>query len=111
MRITRRRFIGITAAAGGLSLLPFGQSAPRRSCASGPAPRWAATPRCRSTTPTRPTADRLIASSLAEVERLERVISLYRPDSALCRLNRDGVLDDPPLDLVRVLAESRSLGR
>ena len=56
------------------------------------------------------TADRLIAASLAEVERLERVMSLYRPDSALSRLNRDGVLDDPPFDLVRVLSESRRYG-
>ncbi len=36
-------------------------------------------------------------------------MSLYRPDSALSRLNRDGVLDDPPFDLVRVLSESRAL--
>jgi thiamine biosynthesis lipoprotein len=56
------------------------------------------------------TADRLIAASLAEVERLERIMSLYRPDSALSRLNRDGVLEDPPFDLVRVLSESRRYG-
>ena len=52
-------------------------------------------------------ADRLIAASLAEVERLERIMSLYRPDSALSRLNRDGSLENPPFDLVRVLSESR----
>jgi thiamine biosynthesis lipoprotein len=56
------------------------------------------------------TADRLIAASLAEVQRLECIMSLYRPDSALSRLNRDGVLDDPPFDLVRVLSESRRYG-
>jgi thiamine biosynthesis lipoprotein len=44
------------------------------------------------------------------VERLERIMSLYRPDSALSRLNRDGVLDDPPFDLVRVLSESQRFG-
>jgi thiamine biosynthesis lipoprotein len=37
-------------------------------------------------------------------------LSLYRPESALSRLNRDGVLDEPPFDLVRVLAESRRYG-
>ena len=37
-------------------------------------------------------------------------MSLYLPDSALSRLNRDGILDDPPFDLVRVLAESRRYG-
>ena len=35
-------------------------------------------------------------------------MSLYRPNSALSRLNRDGALDDPPIDLVRVLSESRA---
>jgi thiamine biosynthesis lipoprotein len=34
------------------------------------------------------------------------VLSLYDTDSALCRLNRTGSLDDPPLDLVRLLAEA-----
>src|SRR5690606_24278517 len=52
-------------------------------------------------------ADRLIARSLAEIERLERIFSLYRPDSALVRLNRDGALDAPPLDLVRLLGEAQ----
>ena len=37
-------------------------------------------------------------------------MSLYRPDSALSRLNREGILDDPPFDLVRVLSESRRYG-
>jgi thiamine biosynthesis lipoprotein len=51
-------------------------------------------------------ADMLITRALAEVQRLERVLSLYDQNSALCRLNRAGSLDDPPLDLVRVLAEA-----
>ena len=54
-------------------------------------------------------ADRLIERSLAEVARQERVFSLYRADSALARLNRDGHLDDPPFDLLRLLAESARL--
>jgi thiamine biosynthesis lipoprotein len=57
------------------------------------------------------TADRLIRLSLAEVARLEAVFSLYRPDSALVRLNRDGFLDHPPLDLLRLLAECTRLNR
>ena len=48
----------------------------------------------------------LIARALAEVRRLERVLSLCDEHSALCRFNRVGSLDDPPLDLVRVLAEA-----
>jgi FAD:protein FMN transferase len=55
-------------------------------------------------------ADKLIDASLAEVARLERQLSLYRPDSAISRLNRDGVLDDPPFDLLRALSESLHYG-
>jgi len=110
MPITRRRFIAITAAAGGLPLLPI---APAR--ADSRLRVWSGTALgCDATLqihhPDAATADRLIAASLAEVERLERIMSLYRPDSALSRLNRDGTLENPPFDLVRVLSESRRYG-
>lgn len=110
MRTTRRRFIAITAAAGGLPLLPIApaHATPLLRVWSGAALGADATLQIHHPDPA--TADRLIAASLAEVERLEQVMSLYRPDSALCRLNRDGVLDEPPVDLVRVLAESRHYG-
>lgn len=39
-----------------------------------------------------------------EIGRLERVFSLYRSDSALSRLNRDGRLDRPQPDLLAVLS-------
>jgi thiamine biosynthesis lipoprotein len=102
----RRRFIGITAAAAGLPLLPFGARAatPRLRVWSGAA--LGADSVLQIHHPDPATADRLIATALAEVRRLEAIMSLYRPDSTLVRLNRDGMLDDPPPDLVRVLAES-----
>lgn len=53
-------------------------------------------------------ARRLIALSRAEIERLEAVFSLYRPTSALARLNGDGRLDAPPLDLVTLLSAVRA---
>ncbi len=52
-------------------------------------------------------AQAAIGEALAEVRRLEKVFSLYRPDSALSRLNREGGLNMPPLDLVRILSEAR----
>jgi thiamine biosynthesis lipoprotein len=112
MRPSRRRFIAIAAAAGGLPLLPIaarpapGQNPHLRSW-SGAALGADATMQIHHPDPE--AADRLIAAALAEVERLERQLSLYRPDSALCRLNRDGMVEDPPLDLVRILSESRRL--
>jgi len=110
MQVTRRRFIAITAAAGGLPLLPFAaaRAAPGTNSLlrvwSGAALGADATMQIHHPDPA--AADRLIVASLAEVERLERVMSLYRPDSALSRLNRDGFIENPPSDLVRVLSES-----
>lgn len=106
MQTTRRRFITITAAAGGLPLLPVrpAVATPLLRTWSGAALGADATMQIHHPDPA--VADRLIEASLAEVARLEQVLSLYRPDSALSRLNRDGVLDEPPFDFVRVLAES-----
>lgn len=41
-----------------------------------------------------------------EVERLEGAFSLYRPDSELSRLNRDGHLDHPSQDFRQLLGRS-----
>lgn len=102
----RRRFIGITAAACGLPLLPLGGHAetPRLRIWTGVALGADAMLQIHHPDPV--IADRLIAAALAEVRRLEAIMSLYQADSALVQLNRAGVLDDPPPDLVRVLDES-----
>ena len=42
-------------------------------------------------------------AAVAAVRHVERQMSLFDPDSALCRLNRDGVLHRPHPDLVAVL--------
>jgi thiamine biosynthesis lipoprotein len=104
---SRRRFITIAAAAAGLPLL----MPPRRLAHDVPQLRiWTgsalgADAMLQIHHPDPAMADRLIELSLAEVARLEAVFSLYRPDSALSRLNRDGNLDDPPFDLLQVLAD------
>lgn len=51
-------------------------------------------------------AQGLIAECMAEIRRLSRIFSLYQPDSAITRLNRDGQQASPPAELVRVLTES-----
>jgi thiamine biosynthesis lipoprotein len=55
-------------------------------------------------------AGQLLQQAMAEIQRLEGIMSLYRPQSALSTLNRDGVLRDPPLDLVRILSEAQRFG-
>jgi thiamine biosynthesis lipoprotein len=51
----------------------------------------------------------IVAACLSEVERLERVFSLFREDSELCRLNRSGGLGAPSGDMRRLLALSREI--
>ncbi len=53
-------------------------------------------------------ARRLLELALAELRRLEKLFSLYRADSALSRLNREGRLVAPPLELIELLALARS---
>jgi thiamine biosynthesis lipoprotein len=54
-------------------------------------------------------ARRTLARVESEVARLEGIFSLYRPDSEISRLNRDGSLAAPAADLVGVLEEARRI--
>ena len=51
-----------------------------------------------------PDAPQLATLAMAEIRRLEQVFSLYLPDSALVRLNREGQLSEPPFELLECLA-------
>ena len=48
-------------------------------------------------------AERLLGIALAEVRRLEAIFDLHRSDSAISRLNRRGVLANPPPEFVELL--------
>jgi thiamine biosynthesis lipoprotein len=48
---------------------------------------------------------------LDEIERLENLFSLYRPTSELSRLNRDGVLRYPSLDMVLLLRAAHNVSQ
>ena len=52
----------------------------------------------------------IIGACLAEIDRLESEFSLFRPGSALCRLNRHGELLSPSLDMRRLLTEAVRFG-
>lgn len=108
-RPTRRRFIGISAAACGLALLPLGGFAR----AEAGAVRWrgralGAEAELVLHHPDRAKAERLVKRAAAEIARLERIFSLYQPDSALSRLNRLGALATPPPELVALLETSHA---
>lgn len=108
--LSRRRFLGISAAAAGLGLLPFG------AAAAPQAVRWSgralgAPAELILHHPDRAQAERLIRRIVVEIERLEGVFSLYRSDSALGRLNGQGALADPPAELVELLEQSQTAWR
>ena len=55
-------------------------------------------------TDTREQAQQALAAALAEIEQLDSILSLYRPDSAVCRLNRNGRLDNADPRLLELLS-------
>ena len=51
-----------------------------------------------------PRAERALDAAFAELETVEQVLSLYRPESQVCQLNRHRVLNRPHPYLLEVLA-------
>jgi thiamine biosynthesis lipoprotein len=95
--LTRRRFIAISAAATGLAALPArAQDLYQwRGVALGAG---------ASIILAHPDAKAIVARAVAEIGRLETIFSLYRTDSALTALNRDGYLAAPPFELLECLS-------
>src|SRR5262245_62049576 len=52
-------------------------------------------------------AERAIAAAFEELALVERLMSIYRPDSQLSRLNATGELADPHPHLLAVLREAQ----
>lgn len=105
--LKRRRFLTITGCCGMAALPATAAPAPVvwRGVALG------ALASMQLVHPDRAHARALLARCLAEIERLEGIFSLYRPDSALSRLNAAGQLLAPPLELVELLSFALALAR
>ena len=99
--LTRRRFIAISAALAPSMALA---QTPTLHVETGLALGAKVTLRLQH-----PEAPQLAALAMAEIRRLERVFSLYLPDSDLVRLNRDGRLPEPPFELLECLAIAGSV--
>jgi thiamine biosynthesis lipoprotein len=104
-RLSRRRVLGVLAAAPGLALPGLGHA--------GEAPlvtwRGAVLGALGSISlhhPDRTTAERLVAAARAEIRRLEAMFSLWRADSLLSALNRRGVQVAPPPEMTELLARA-----
>lgn len=106
-RITRRRTLAILAAAGATlpltgasSMRPMPAFEWRGRALGGPA-------RIVIRHPDEAKARRLVDHCAREIERLENIFSLYRAQSEIARLNREGRLAAPSQDLRLVLADAR----
>jgi thiamine biosynthesis lipoprotein len=108
--LTRRRFLRISAASAGCVV-----TASLALADQPPASAWRGTAfgnlasiELRHGDPAR--TRRTMALATAEIARLESVMSLYRPDSALSELNRRGHLNAAPADLVQILSRAQAFG-
>lgn len=102
--MNRRRFLQITAAA---ACLPAGARAERltrRRVAFGAETEL-------TLYGPRELAEPALAEAEALIDRVDALFSLHRPFSALSKLNREGVLEDPPPEMVEILTLSGQLHR
>jgi FAD:protein FMN transferase len=104
--LTRRRMIAIAATAAGSAFLSGG-----RTAQAGDSVRWHGSALGAQVSieihhPDRAEALRLVDQCLLDVRRLEQQFSLYRADSAICTLNRTGILVSPESDMVALLKAS-----
>ncbi|MDQ8181499.1 FAD:protein FMN transferase [Pelagicoccus sp. SDUM812005] len=56
-------------------------------------------------------ASRILKACVSEIQRLEKIFSLYDERSSLSALNRNKQLANPPTELVELLSFSRSIGQ
>lgn len=97
--LTRRRLIAISAAMAASSWAGIAQARSTTRLWTGQALGARASIRLDH-----PQAEAIAARVFAEIDRLEDILSLYRANSALSRLNRDGRLDSPPFELLECLS-------
>ncbi len=111
---TRRRFVSIMAGCAVLS--PLSSLHDAAAAVSPPVSVWkgvvmGAQASMTLVHPQRAKAQALIRQCTDEIDRLEAILSLYRPGTALSRLNATGELRDPPSELVELLSFGLALSR
>ena len=108
---TRRRFLSVIGASAALAPLARAGAVPSSGVATWKGVAMGALASMTLVHPDRAKARAAIGQSVLEIERLESILSLYRPDSALRRLNAGGELRDAPHELVELLSFALALAR
>lgn len=117
MQINRRRMLALSLGGGAVLATGFaGQSALQRLSA-WPTPREFTRHGLGLGTKVSMTvlansskaAEQALDAAFAEIETVEQVMSLYRPDSQICQLNRDRILRQPHPYLCEVLTTAASI--
>ncbi len=115
-RLSRRRVIAITAAATGTALLGTAAMRMAQSAAAPNAVTWrgvalGAEAKITLVHENSELAAEGLRNCLAEISRLEDLFSIYRPSSAVSRLNRDGHLEQPDQDMIALTSLALAIGR
>lgn len=108
--VSRRRFISITAVAG-VCLAAGARPLQAQLAHTWQGSAMGSQASIRLYHADKAEAEDILSRCAAEIERLERIFSLYRADSDLVRLNRDGEFLGPSTDMVALLAESVNFAR
>jgi FAD:protein FMN transferase len=111
-KLTRRRALRIIAAVAGLPLMIAGVRAiaPKARAHSWQGDVLGAVSELTLWHTDDAFAQRTILKVRYEIDRLEQIFSLYRPDSEISRLNQAGKLIKPSRELIRLVDESHRLG-
>src|SRR5678815_4728382 len=111
-RPTRRRFLRVVAAVAGLPpiIATLRATAPKARLHTWHGEALGAVSELTLWHPDAAFAQRTILRVRQEIERFERIFSLYRRDSEISRLNEAGKLLKPSPELRQLIEESQRLG-
>ncbi|MGI9481575.1 MAG: FAD:protein FMN transferase [Hyphomicrobiales bacterium] len=104
-KLSKRRFLTIFVAATSAALMPS-KMARASTLTSWKGTALGADASLLFQGLSKPQERKLVGHVLAEVERLEQIFSLYIPSSELCRLNREGMLENPSHDMQVLLSQA-----
>ena len=110
INLTRRRFITLVAATAGLPLLL------KMGAAQARVVHWEGTALGAPASIQLYHSDEALAqaalyAAMEELKRLEGIFSVYRADSTISALNRNGVLENAPLDFVALTTRALALAK